>query len=79
MTTLGAMGSGYFASKKRNVDVLAPTASSLEVPQVGAKEERRVLLYASDGLSGKMGCFGAAQRQGDRRSAERRNWIIRPG
>ena len=43
------------------------------MPQVGAKEERRVPVYASDGLSDKMGCFGAAQRQGDRRSVERRN------
>ena len=29
-----------------------------EVPQVAAKEERSVLRYASDGLSGEMGCLG---------------------
>ena len=29
-----------------------------EVPQVTAKEERSVLWYASDGLSGEMGCLG---------------------
>ena len=29
-----------------------------EVPQVAAKEERSVLWYASDGLSGEMGCLG---------------------
>ncbi len=29
-----------------------------QVPQVAAKEERRVLKYASDGLSGKMRCLG---------------------
>lgn len=29
-----------------------------QVPEVAAKEERRVLLYASDGLSGKIGCLG---------------------
>ena len=46
------------------------------MPQVGVKEELRVLLYASDGLSDKMGCFGAAQRQRDRRSVERRNKVI---
>ena len=29
-----------------------------EVPQVAAREERSVLWYASDGLSGEMGCLG---------------------
>ena len=29
-----------------------------EVPQVAAKEERSVLWYASDGLSGEMECLG---------------------
>ena len=29
-----------------------------EVPQVAAEEERSVLWYASDGLSGEMGCLG---------------------
>lgn len=29
-----------------------------EVPQVATKEERSVLWYASDGLSGEMGCLG---------------------
>ena len=29
-----------------------------EVPQVAAKEERSVLWYASDGLSGETGCLG---------------------
>ena len=29
-----------------------------EVPQVAAREERSVLRYASDGLSGEMGCLG---------------------
>lgn len=29
-----------------------------EVPQVAAKEEQSVLWYASDGLSGEMGCLG---------------------
>ena len=36
-------------------------ASDAQVPQVAVKEERRVLWYASDGLSGKMRCLGAAQ------------------
>ena len=29
-----------------------------EVRQIPVKEERRVLWYASDGLSGEMGCLG---------------------
>ena len=29
-----------------------------QVPQIGLKEGRRVLLYASDGLRGKVGCLG---------------------
>ena len=36
-------------------------ASDAQVPQVAVKEERRVLWYANDGLSGKMRCLGAAQ------------------
>ena len=39
---------------KRNGDRL----KMFQVPQVAAKEERRVLKYASDGLSGKMRCLG---------------------
>ena len=38
-------------------------ASRYQVPQVAAKEERRVLLYASDGLSGEMRCLGPTQRR----------------
>ncbi|GAA6333182.1 hypothetical protein I0600191H4_01540 [Collinsella sp. i06-0019-1H4] len=41
-----------------NPQVEPTSASRLQVPQVAAKEERRVLLYASDGLSGEMGCLG---------------------
>ena len=29
-----------------------------QVPQIGLKEERRVLLYASDGLKGKVRSLG---------------------
>ena len=29
-----------------------------QVPQIGLKEERRVLLYASDGLKPKVRCLG---------------------
>ena len=32
------------------------------MPQVAAKEERRVLWYASDGLNGKMRCLDKPQR-----------------
>ena len=39
---------------KRNVDRL----KMFQVPQVAAKEERHVLKYASDGLSGKMRRLG---------------------
>ena len=38
------------------------SARVVQVPQVAAKEERRVLWYASDGLSGKMRCLGKPQR-----------------
>ena len=31
-----------------------------QVPQIAVKEERRVLWYASDGLNGKVRCFGKA-------------------
>ena len=34
------------------------SARVVQVPQVAAKEERRVLWYASDGLNGKGGCLG---------------------
>ena len=36
-----------------------------EVPQVAAKEERSVLWYASDGLSGEMGCLGKTDNYAD--------------
>ena len=39
------------------------SASRPQVPQVAAKEERRVLLYASDGLSDEMGYLEPAQRR----------------
>ncbi len=38
------------------------SARVVQVPQVAAKEERRVLWYASDGLSGKMRCLDKPQR-----------------
>ena len=36
-----------------------------EVPQVAAKVERSVLWYASDGLSGEMGCLGKPDNYAD--------------
>ncbi|WP_368238458.1 hypothetical protein [Collinsella aerofaciens] len=38
------------------------SARVVQVPQVATKEERRVLWYASDGLSGKMRCLDKPQR-----------------
>lgn len=36
-----------------------------EVPQVAAKEERSVLWYAGDGLSGKVPCLGKTDNYAD--------------
>lgn len=39
-----------------------------QVPQIGLKEERRVLLYASDGLKPKVQCLGKPLvKSGERR------------
>ena len=41
-----------------NTQPVRLTGWVFEVPQVAAKEERSVLWYASDGLSGEMGHLG---------------------
>ena len=47
-----------FATTAVTPQVPPTSASGDQVPQVAAKEERSVLWYASDGLSGEMGCLG---------------------
>ena len=51
--------------------------AALRCPRSPRKRSDAYFMYASDGLSGEMGCLSAAQRRPVRRSAERRNLISR--
>ena len=51
--------------------------ATLRCPRSPRKRSDAYFMYASDGLSGEMGCLSAAQRRPVRRSAERRNLISR--